>query len=99
MFTSTSRYYTIENATLIVTDQDGGKRTLVYKRRRFTPSSGALTTLTEYTVTQGDRLDNITARYLDAPTEFWQVCDVNNVLHPCELEEVGKVIKIALPIV
>jgi len=49
-------------------------------------------------VTQGERLDTITARYLGDPTQFWRVCDANDVLQPTELtEEVGNVIKIALP--
>jgi len=98
MFDPTSRYYQSEVATLTVTDSDGLPREIRYVRRRFIPSSTGSTTLIEHTVTQGDRLDNITARYLGDPTQFWRICDANNVLQPNELtDKVGNVIRIALP--
>jgi hypothetical protein len=97
MFDPTSRYFTIDNATLSVTDKGGTARVIVYKRRRFIPSSDDATTVVEHTVTQGERLDQITARYIGDPTQFWRICDANNVLAPCELEELGRVIKITLP--
>ena len=70
---------------------------VAYKRRRFIPTVEGQTTLLEHSVTQGERLDNITARYLGDPTQFWRVCDANLVLCPEELEEVGRRITIALP--
>ncbi len=98
MFDKTSRYYKISNATMTMLDSDGLPREIRYARRRFIPSSDGLTTLVEHSVTQGERLDTITARYLGDPTQFWRVCDANDVLQPTELtEEVGNVIKIALP--
>jgi nucleoid-associated protein YgaU len=98
MFDPTSRYFKIENATLSVTEKDGTMRSIVYIRRRFIPSGDGATTVVEHTITQGERLDNITARYLGDPTQFWRICDANNVLAPGELEELGRVIKITLPI-
>lgn len=97
MFDPTSRYYVIENATLRVTDSSGIEREIVYKKRRFLPTDLAATTLVEHTVKQGDRLDNITAHYLGDPTQFWRVCDTNNVIGPDELEESGRAIRIDLP--
>ena len=97
MFEPTNRYYNIENAALTMADSDGTSRPITYKRRRFIPATEDTTTLVEHTVTQGERLDNITARYLGDPTQFWRVCDANKVLRPTELEEVGRAIKIALP--
>ena len=97
MFDPTSRYFNIENATLNVIGKDGTARTIVYKRRRFIPPADDATTVVEHTVTQGERLDNITARYLGDPTQFWRICDADNVLAPGELEEIGRVIKITLP--
>lgn len=97
MFDPTSRYYNIEVATLTVTDPDGRPREIRYARRRFIPREGS-TILLEHTVTQGERLDNITARYLGDPTQFWLVCDANTVLQPNELTDtVGNVIEIAMP--
>src|SRR6266511_3758861 len=98
MFEPISRYYMIETATMTVATGDGDLREVRYVKRRFIPSSEGMTTLVEHTVAQGERLDNITARYLGDPTQFWRVADANNVLRPEELtEEIGTVIKIALP--
>lgn len=97
MFDKSSRYFTLETTTMSVSDQDGGTREVRYVRRRMIPPSENLTTLVEHTVAQGERLDNITARYLGDPTQFWLVCDANDVLRPEELEETGRVIEIALP--
>lgn len=97
MFDPASRYNNIVIATLSVTDSDGLPRQIRYVKRRFISSSDG-TTLVEHTVMQGDRLDNITARYLGDPTQFWRICDTNNVLRPNELTEaVGIRIEIAMP--
>jgi hypothetical protein len=54
--------------------------------------------LQEHVVTQGERLDNITARYLDDPEQFWRICDANRALRPDELTEtVGRRLRITLP--
>lgn len=95
MFEPTSRYYGIETVKMTVGD---GERVISYKRRRIIPPSKALVTLVEHTVTQGDRLDNLAARYLGDPEQFWRICDANNVLRPEELtEETGHTIEIGLP--
>jgi hypothetical protein len=97
MFEPTSRYYTIETAHLDVTDPDGQLHQVAYKRRRFIPSALGQTELLLHRFLQGERLDNITARYLGDPTQFWRVCDANKVMRGEELEEVGRSIIIALP--
>lgn len=97
MFDPSSRYYLLETATLTQTTADGATRQVAYKRRRFLPPVTAFTPLVEHTVTQGERLDQITATYLDDPTVFWRICDANLVLHPAELESWGKQILIAAP--
>jgi hypothetical protein len=96
MFDPTSRYYKINQGTLTVNDADGLPREIKYVRRRFIPSPDTMTTLTEYRVVQGDRLDNITARFLNDPTQFWRVCDANNAMDAEELEMVGRIIRIAM---
>ena len=96
MFDPTSRYYKIDQGTLTVTDADGLPREIKYVRRRFIPSPDTMTTLAEYRVVQGDRLDNITARFLNDPTQFWRVCDANNAMDTEELEMVGRIIRIAM---
>lgn len=97
MFDTTSRYFNIATTTMSVPDEDGGTREIRYVERRFIPSADNQTTLVEHTVTQGERLDNITARYLGDPAQFWRVCDANSVMVPEELEQTGRIIEIALP--
>jgi hypothetical protein len=94
LFPPSSRYHDV--ATAQRTDANG--RTIVYLRRRFVPPPESFALLQEHTVTEGDRLDNITARYLGDPEQFWQLCDANGVLRPDELTRaVGERIRITLP--
>ena len=95
MFDSTSRYYKVDQATLTITDPGGLPREIRYVRRRFIPSADEMTTLVEYTMLQGDRLDNITARFLTDPTQFWRVCDANTVMRPEDLEQIARAVRIA----
>lgn len=94
MFTHTSRYYSLETA--ILTGPDGQQT--AYKRRRFLPNPAALRVLAEVSVNQGDRLDNITAKSLGDPEQFWRVCDINNALKPDELTaDIGRKLLIPQP--
>jgi hypothetical protein len=97
MFEPSSRYYDLATTTLAVTRRDGTTVEVRYVRRRFIPSADGDTVLLEHTVSEPERLDNITARYLDDPTQFWRVCDANVVLRPHELERIGRVIRITMP--
>ena len=93
-FPATSRYYQIETATLETPE----RKIIVYVRRRFVPSSDRFELLLEHTVVQGDRLDNVTAKYLGDPEQFWRVCDANNAMQPDELTSViGRKLRITLP--
>jgi hypothetical protein len=93
-FPPTSRYHGIETATMEALDG----RTVVYLRRRFVPSPEFFSLLQEHTVTESERLDNITAQYLGDPEQFWRICDANGVMRPDELTEtIGKRIRITLP--
>jgi hypothetical protein len=98
MIDPTSRYADVETAVHTAVGPDGEPRPVRYLLRRALPPPDAGDTLLEHTVTQGDRLDNLTARYLGDPTQFWRVCDANNVLAPDELTaEPGRRVRIALP--
>jgi len=98
MFEPSSRYVNIEIATRTVTSADGKSREVRYLRRRFVPPSDDSSTLVEHEVVAGDRLDNLTARYLGDPELFWNVCDTNGAMNPLELtEEIARKIRIALP--
>jgi hypothetical protein len=89
----TSRYYGIEVAKL---ETDSGA--IVYLRRRLVPPAERFELLVEVTVLQQDRLDNLTAKYLGDPEQFWRLCDANNALRPGELTETaGRKLRITFP--
>jgi hypothetical protein len=93
-FPPTSRYAAVEMTTL----EDAAGNTIIYLRRRFVPPPERFSLLQEHVVKQGERLDNITARYLDDPEQFWRVCDANRAMRPDELTEtVGRRLRITLP--
>jgi hypothetical protein len=94
LFPPNSRYNGVDTATWV--DADGA--TIVYVQRRFIPSADRFALLQEYTVAEGDRLDNIAAHALGDPERFWQICDANNAMRPEELTEtIGRVLRITLP--
>ncbi len=96
MFPVTSRYYGIATATFVTADG----RTVVYLLRRFVPDRTNAVVLAEHVVVQGDRLDNVTARYLGDPEQFWRLCDTNNAMQPEELtadSHIGRTIRVPLP--
>jgi hypothetical protein len=54
--------------------------------------------LQEYTVVEGDRLDNVAAKFIGDPEQFWQICDANAAMRPDELTEtIGRRLRITLP--
>jgi hypothetical protein len=94
MFAATSRYASLASSTY--TTPDG--RQISYVRRRFLPPLDSFTLLLLHTVTESDRLDNITAEYLDDPQQFWRICDANDVISPFDLTDtIGNTIQITLP--
>jgi len=94
LFPPNSRYYGIETATVKTAE---GK-TIIYLCRRFCPLPENFTLLQEHIVVQGDRLDNITARYLGDPEQFWRICDANAAMNPENLTRTpGWRIRITLP--
>lgn len=93
MFEPTSRYYALEDASLTIPDG----HIITYKRRRFLPDGEKMPLLVEVTVTEGDRLDLITARTLGDPEQFWRICDANNAMNPSDLVELGRVLRVPVP--
>jgi hypothetical protein len=93
-FAATSRYYGIDTATLTVQED----RIIVYLRRRFLPDPDRFALLLEHDVTEGERLDNIAAKYMNDPLAFWRIADANAAMRPQELTEtVGRHVRITLP--
>jgi hypothetical protein len=94
MFATTSRYASLPTATY--TTPSGTQ--IAYVTRRFLPQQSSFTLLLLHTVTDSDRLDNVTNQYLDDPQQFWRVCDANDPLSPFDLTSTpGSTIRITLP--
>jgi hypothetical protein len=94
LFPPNSRYAGIDTGTLKTVE---GK-TIVYARRRFVPPPELFALLQEYTVVEGDRLDNLAAKFIGDPEQFWQICDANAAMRPEELTQiVGRTLRITLP--
>jgi len=89
-----SRYARIDIATW----PDSRGREIPYLRRRFLPPVGSPAVLAEHRVEVQDRLDNVTARYLGDPEQFWRLADANGAMRPDELmAELHRVLIIPLP--
>lgn len=93
-FPPTSRYYGIETVTLKA--EDG--RMIVYLRRRFVPPPERFAPWQEHVVTEGERPDNVAAKYLGDPEAFWRIADANAAMRPEELTEtIGRRLRITMP--
>ena len=88
-FPITSRYHGVETAR---------RNSTVYLRRRFVPPPERFATLFEHTVQSGDRIDNIAARYLGDPEQYWRIADANAAMRPDDLTQTpGGRVRITLP--
>lgn len=93
MIDTSSRYYVLEQASYI--DKNGHEEK--YIRRRFIPANSKAP-FSEVTVQQGERMDQISARVLGDPLQFWRICDANEGEEPLSLSaEEGRRIKVPLP--
>ncbi|AOK31009.1 hypothetical protein AQ611_10340 [Burkholderia singularis] len=93
LFAPTSRYYGLELATI---EHNG--LCVAYVKRRFAPRPEQLQVIQQYTVKQGDRLDNVSAQCLGDPALFWRIADANRAMQPWTLTHTpGRVLRIALP--
>jgi hypothetical protein len=98
VFDPQSRYFGLEVRTLTEVLPDGKVREIRFVGRRFIADVTEQEVVVEHTVAPGERLDNLTARFLGDPTHFWRLCDANNVLDPNGLTgEAGRVVRIVLP--
>jgi hypothetical protein len=93
-FPITSRYHGIETRTL----KSPTGKVVIYLGRRFVPSPSRFNLLQVHTVTDGDRLDNLAAKYLGDPEQFWRICDANTAMNPDNLTtKIGNKLRITLP--
>lgn len=94
LFPANSRYQNVGTTKLAL--PDGIE--VAYLQRRFVPSPDRMALLQEHVVVESDRIDNIAARYLGDPEQYWRVCDANRAMRPAELTDVvGRRLRITLP--
>lgn len=96
MFSRGSRYELISTSTVMQRQADGTVREVRLAHRRFLPELDQHLLVAQHTVAPGERLDLLAARYLGDPTQYWRLCDANGVVHPDELEALGRVIDVAM---
>ncbi len=96
MFSRGSRYEPIGTSTVMQRQADGTVREVRFVHRRFLPELDQHLLVAQHAVASGERLDLLAARYLGDPTQYWRLCDANGVIHPGELEVLGRVIDISM---
>jgi nucleoid-associated protein YgaU len=95
-FPTNSRYY--GSSTLQYTAPNGQVVTYLAPRVVPQPFAPNYATVATHTVTQGDRLDLIAAKYLGDPLIFWLICDANGAIDPEQLVATpGATINITMP--
>lgn len=70
---------------------------VAYLQRRIIPQPEIYTSLQNYVVVEGTRLDNLAAKQLGDPLLFWMIADANAATDPDELTaQVGRTIQVPL---
>lgn len=93
LFATDSRYLGIGTNTMTT----AAGQNVVYLQRRFVPQASSFAVLEQYTVAQGDRLDNMAATLIGDALLYWRICDANGALRPEEMEVPGLTLNITLP--
>jgi hypothetical protein len=69
-----------------------------YLNRRIIPQPDQYTTIRQYVVVQGDRIDTVANAQIGDPLLYWILCDANAASDPDALTaEPGRVLSITLP--
>ena len=88
-----SRYY--GTPVEYLTRPDGLQ--VAYLQRRIIPQPTIYTSLQNYAIADGDRLDNLAYKFLGDPLLYWTICDANGATDPDELTvQAGSTIQIPL---
>ena len=88
-----SRYYGAQVEQFMLPDGTP----VMYLARRIIPQASTYTATQTYVIADGDRLDNLAARFLGDPLLYWMICDANTATDPDELTaQAGRAIVIPL---
>ena len=93
-YSPNSRYYGLPTTTLTLPDGS----VVSHLTRRFVPPPERFAMLRQHVVAQGDRLDNLAAKYLNDPVQWWRLADAHRALRPQDLTDIiGRQLRITLP--
>jgi len=93
-FPPTSRYHGLG----VAQTADANGQPVLYVRRRFVPGADRFATIAEHAVVQGDRLDNLSHRYLGDADLYWRLADANTAMRPGDLTDAaGARLRVTLP--
>jgi hypothetical protein len=68
-----------------------------YLARRIIPQASTYSSVQNYVIVEGDRLDNLANKFLGNPILYWMICDANTATDPDDLTaQVGATILIPL---
>lgn len=88
-----SRYY---GATVEFFTGPNGVQ-VAYLQRRIIPQPDIYTATQNYAIVDGDRLDNLSFKFLGDPLLYWMICDANGATDPDDLTaQAGSTILIPL---
>jgi nucleoid-associated protein YgaU len=76
-----SRYYGATTEQWVLP----GGTPVMYLARRIVPQASTYSATQTYTIAEGDRLDNLAARFLGDPLLYWMICDANAARDPEKL--------------
>lgn len=90
---ASSRYYGAQIVQYLLP----GGTSVMYLARRIIPPATIYTSLRSYVIVDGDRLDNLAAKFLGDPMLYWMICDANGASDPDQLtQQAGRTILIPL---
>jgi nucleoid-associated protein YgaU len=90
---TSSRYYGAQVVQYLLP----GGTPVMYLARRIIPQTTTYTSVKSYVIVDGDRLDNLAAKFLGDPILYWMICDANAATDPDELsQQAGRTILIPL---
>lgn len=93
-FPPNSRYFGVAVAMLEQKNQEP----VAYLKRRFVPPPENFSAVQEHMLVQGDRIDNLAAKYLGDAELYWRLCDANRAVRPGALTAIpGTTLVITLP--
>jgi hypothetical protein len=84
---TSSRYY--GTPVELFTRPDGTQ--VAYLQRRIIPQPTVYTSVQNYAVVDGDRIDNLSNTFLGDPLLYWTICDANFASDPDELTDEAQV--------